>query len=347
MGGAACSGDGEGGAPEAATNDTPLAAAFARVPASLADGGVRFSNFAAATDVERPEPGDTAQDIAYARALADAGVSAVGLELGDDQSEFESAYGFRFSTIDFVVTAGGTDEGVLLIGGAFDEAAIDDALGANAAQPERTERGGATIWRWPGEDLELRSESDVLDLLGRPLRFAVWDDLIARTVSTDVLDAVVDGALPLSEHETVGPILDALLAEGAYTGSINTEPMTLQVLLTSPLSETTDELEAEIGDLVLAEFDAFGVGMTSPDQMVVVYGHRDDGAAAENEDRLEALLADGTEVATGVPWSEIFESSEVERDGRVVIARLAVDTPLRWIEMVMRRSSLFVYDETS
>ncbi len=343
---AGCSGDDD----DSAAPDSALAAAFERVPASLVDDGapVTFFDFAA-SGVERVDPAaDTDELSNYLVALSDAGMPRLGVLQGrENVSQLEDVYGFSLATVDVTIDAGFDEEGLLLVGGEFDEAAIDDALESHEAEPERSERGEATLWLWPGEDgALLRDTADGTDplgeILGRPHRIAVFDDYIASTLSTDLLFTVVDGAPPLSEHETIGPLIDALVSEGAYTGTIAPEPgTTLDVFGPQP----REEYEEEIDGMMLAEFAVLGIGMSAPDEMVVVYSHEDDDDAAANEERLETILTEGSDVVTGVKWSETFNSFDVERDGPVVIARLEPQNPLQWIEMVSRRSPLFAYDE--
>jgi hypothetical protein len=71
-----------------------------------------------------------------------------------------------------------------------------------------------------------------------------------------------------------------------------------------------------------------GVGLTVVDDQAVavfVYQHDDEDAAADNADRLEQLLEDGTSLVSRDPLSSYFGHTEVEVDGTTVTLTAELD----------------------
>lgn len=264
-------------------------------------------------------------------------------------------YGVGLQEIDSVVRAGRTHDDVLVLAGSFDEAAVDHALARHEDEPQRERRDEATVWTWPGEELAVSLDTwnrdDPLDEVGQPLRVAVLDDTLARTRTTRRMREVLDGPSVL-EDRGVGPVLEALLERGAYSGAVVTEPWDLEESLPFASREQREEAAA---DPTLAPFRTLAIAAVPRGDravILVVLLHANPDAARANADRLETVLRRGKDryppgVARPRQWGERFGAFAVHTDGALVVAELQpaeADDIAGWEGLVFTRTNLLAVE---
>lgn len=181
------------------------------------------------------------------------------------------------------------------------------------------------IWFIGGDDFAVDlDERSAARPLGEALRLAEDDGRLAVSKSTPPIEEWVAGdGDTLADDDDLRAVAAALDDHDVYAAMIaDGATMSLAGANLSP-----EQIEAA-SEGALQPFDVLGVGLTVVDDRAVtvfVYQHGDDDAAAENAERLEQLLDDGTSLVSREPVSDFFEDTDVEVDGTTVILTAQLD----------------------
>jgi hypothetical protein len=250
--------------------------------------------------------------------------------IGVPQEEIYGELGLRLVDVDRFIEDNGGFLGVvdgpgqsigpftILAGDRIDPQDLTTAIG----EPEQ--EAGAMVWTLGtgnGRQQNL-ADSTAVRPLGRALRIAYDGERLLVTRSEadlDLLLQVTSGDAPTAaEDEDLVAIATALDDRD---------------VLGADLARGRVPPWGQPGDtnvVPVPTYLAWGLGTAPADEpgeaiSVLVLAYPDDEGAAEGATALETVLADGRSVS-GVPWSEVLNSSDVSTDGRLVIALIDYTT---------------------
>jgi hypothetical protein len=255
--------------------------------------------------------------------------------------EIVAEVGWGLAQVDTFVERQTPPDSVALLGGAFDDGALEEALG----EPD----GDTWVLGDPGGDLDLGSVTPA-----RPIGETLF---LARTG---------DGGLVVSTHtDATGPVLAAVAGEGDEPTLADEAPLAAAAaaldaeeaygaLLVSPglagggLRVTPEASLATTDACLPAAQTATATGITDDDGpvMLAVLVHDSADAAAANAEALERLAVEGATLQSGRPWSEYVSVEGVEVTGdsdEVVVGRLRIadEAPATtWQNVVWTRDGL-------
>lgn len=246
-----------------------------------------------------------------------------------DLDEIEAELGWTVADVDWFIEMNLAPESFGVFGGTFDEAKLTAAMG----EPNDG------VWGIGNDSLEVDiSQITPARRLGESVQIAHDNGaLIMSKRSQLVRRALADGER-LSDVTELRAIAEALHDRDAYAGAI---------LANYSFSAGPDVGPSTEGMFLPAEFTAIGVGFGPADQTSVAYWHTDEAAAQANADALAELVAEGTSVRRGAPWSELIASVEIEVDGPLVVARLHLTDNARpdlLLQSIMARDGLAAHE---
>ena len=191
---------------------------------------------------------------------------------------------------------------------------IDDAAG-------EAEDG---IWSLGGEDLEVDpANRTAARELGESLRMALDDDLLAVSRTTPpVRDWLDDDGETLADDEALVSIAQALDAADVYSSMIMVNDFSIVAALGS--RGNPEQIEKFMtGTTLIEPFDALGAGLSVVDDEAVgmlVYHYPTEDAAESAVDSIRAVFEEGSSLVSNRAISDLFELSDVQADGDVVVA---------------------------
>jgi hypothetical protein len=216
--------------------------------------------------------------------------------------------------------------------GQFDPKQTADALAVcECEQPDIRVHNGTAFYSWGPDgapDLRQRLAPPMYDNLGRGPRLLVQDGEAYYTVADAAIQQIIDasnGDIP-SLADDAGYI--GAVRWMAALGSMSTMSFK-SIGLSLPEIEGLEALPPAYLDAVnsaplLRKFDSVAIGTGYDGQRkfsAVVIANPDAAAAAENAGLLEQRLREGHHAA-GVRWADATELTEIDVQGRFVVARL-------------------------
>jgi hypothetical protein len=370
-----CGGDdspaGRGGGP---MKEAPLSMVWLSLLHTLPDtadarGYIVMNNYAAMrSQLNLQPPTDSPADIAeYRKKLLIAPASSAGPNgampshlsgLGQyfDPEEWQAQLGFNPGQVDFDIVAGKPPQTYEMVRGRFDAKGIDSAIDKDTspvrAQLTRTTREGATVYAW-GEDQrqDLSNRSSVRPL-GRGGRLAVRDKDLYWTHWTEGVNAMVDAATgkkpSLADDANVRALMAGFEKHGAYTVVITNQGITPDLMdVVGPNASVVREAREASFKEALKPYGMLAIGLGQDAQgpySVLVLLHADDATAKENVTRLKAKIDAGRSAQTQKPWKEYIQSSEINAEGRLLIARLRTTPRILLLDVLNKRDSLLAHE---
>lgn len=257
--------------------------------------------------------------------------------------EWEAEYGFTLAQVERDLIAGQPPDEVIVFEGSFSPASIAEVLRADpgwAGDLEVVEHEGGSYYRW-GEDFAIdpRRASPARPL-GRGGRLAVGEDRILRTYGSEAIESAlgaIAGDVPsLADVPEMTALAGALDRAGAYAALLT---MAVADLAAAGVPEGSGPFLEPYRGLAIGP----GVGDDGQAFVVIALVHGDEAAAAANAGRIPEIVATGSSLLTGRPWSDVLEVQEVRRDGTVTVAVLSTDRPRLWSEVVFARDGLVLW----
>jgi hypothetical protein len=327
-----CSGD-DGG--DDASEDFSVEAGLAQLPESLLDDGWLIT----AGDIDRAselagerKPSAASND---AEAVADWSLGITGIRDEDGVKpivgallpeasnyasinqidEIRDEVGWTLLDVSTFIELSLPPSRFTVMTGEFDRDEIDAAVDSNDDD----------VWSIGEDDFEVDlDDRSAARPLGEALRLAERDGRLAVSKSTPPIEQWVEGDDDtLADDEDISAVAAALDDQDVYAAMIvDGSTMSLAGANLNP-----EQIDAAM-ETALQVFEVLGVGLTVVDDQAVavfVYQHDDEDAAAENADRLEQLLEDGTSLVSRDPLSSYFGHTEVEVDGTTVTLTAELD----------------------
>lgn len=302
---------------------------------------------AAAAGIEPPGPGASGADrMHYLTELSGTGEAPVGtapaplLRTAARDADWRHELGFAPVDLTGDVTSGVPPDQLQTFFGDFDPDNVDRAVEADPVWGDRLDtvtHDGRPYYSWGDDERVDPAATTTVRTLGESSRLfvdgetgvAYW----AHSTATmeDALDTFAGTAPSLADDDLIGPMAVALDALGAYSA-----------FLTTDVAEFRGTAVA--GDNpVLLPYDAVATGAAVRDgeaRLLVVLFNPDEGTAADNAERLAAVVTDGVSTVNQRPWSDALGAGEITVDGRLVTASFPTDDPRLWNGVVAARDSL-------
>jgi hypothetical protein len=186
--------------------------------------------------------------------------------------------------------------------------------------------------------------------LGKGYRLALVDDFLCWVVWTDgikeMIDSYEDRIDSLADVEEYQLLADGLIELDVCEAFFSTEPQSRDNIIECRGQRTHDSdpelyqrfLESIEDPVHLEPFQAFATGAGLDEQgfyMVIVLLNPDEETARNNATLLEQRINRTISVGRGLPWTDLIESTEIQSDGRLTIAKLygAICTYWDWFDM--------------
>ncbi len=190
-----------------------------------------------------------------------------------------------------------------------------------------------------GEDYRIDVEARTAARpLGRPLRLATLDGLVAASRSTPLVEAWLAGGPTLADDPELSSVTAALDTAGTVDGHVFVDSF-------APF------VGGEVPSMGLpARFGAVGIGTTAIDgrpASAMVYVFADEASAEASLGPLERAWREGMVETSAVPVSDLFTVSSAERIGRSVLIVATVSdeiTSRRPLMLLIQRNPLFTND---
>ena len=234
-----------------------------------------------------------------------------------------------------------------VIRGRFDPQATDKALEScsECEPPSREEYGGVSYYSWGGDyaaNPQLRFAPPAFDEIGRGGRIAVLDEYVFRTLGASDMEALIDASLndgaSLADVEEFRLLAGGMSRLGAY------------IMLLSDDVEVWDAANyAADGGPWLRPYEAFATGAGKDENghyMALVLVHADDASAEESVGLLRRIIEEEGSILNDNLWSDYIdvERSEIHAEGRVLLAKLRGRFANNWLDWVIQRDSLILYE---
>lgn len=276
--------------------------------------------------------------------------SSFGTREAIEVEAWRTAFGVSVLDVDRTVVAGEPPAELTLWQGAITPETVEAAVTSDpewSGDLRTVGHGDESYYAW-GED---PPASDVERIgparhLGRGGCLYVTDALALRAVACEVIEAALDArAGELASLADLGPLAslaDALQEAGAYAGFL-TMDVGLFTFAENPILSRSPQPQPGLLPYLAA---ATGVALEG-DTLVTVVAlvHSNDADAAENAVRLERVVAEGSSVAEGRPWSDILSVRDIATDGPLLVARLDTNAGgTFWLNFVFRRDTLLAWE---
>ena len=271
---------------------------------------------------------------------------------------------FDVRNIDQTITAGPLDDLLDVVRGGFDPRFTGKALeSCSACSPPSLEKHrGVLFYSW-GEDYKfdptMTNAPPAFDHLGRGGRIAVLDEYVFRAFGTGAMRSLIDTHMnenpSLADVEEFRLLAGGMSQLGAYTMFLSDNVETFRLdgyaaLVLADLSPSEWQIEilqarfAEPGPL--RPYEAFASGAGTDEHgtyMALVLVHAGGGDAKENVALLRARIERGSSAIYETPWSSEIDKSEIQAEGRLVLAKLRGAISLNPFSWVYRKDNLILY----
>lgn len=324
-------------------NVTPWTALLARIPDTPGNRSqVVMNDYEAASGaLGLPAPSGTPRE--QVRALAKLAIEA-GLApnqlLRSGTPALDEELGFSATDIRRDAEAGAPPRVLTVLEGDFDRSLIQRAAEADDTWGDAftvKKHDDTEYFAWDGEKPNIHKVTP-LRPLGIGGRLFVDRPFLAWSYRTAPIVAAIEtaaGARPsLADDDDFTELDTTMTDQGAFAVLMSDD-----AVLTAPATTT---LAPAAPSATLEPYRAFATGAARDGDtpvMILAFVHADAATAHENAGRLRSIIEQGT-AADGRPWSELITSADVTDEGTVVVARLHVQNPQLWFQVVLRRDSL-------
>ena len=259
-----------------------------------------------------------------------------------------------------------------VVRGRFDPQATGRALEScsECEPPSREEYGGVSYYSW-GEDYaadpQLRFAPPAFDEFGRGVSIAVLDEYVFRTLGTSDMEALIDAGLnegaSLADVEELRLLAGGMSRLGAYTMLLgdDVEVWDADDYVVALLQDGATRRDVVQEDVVQAQrelsergpwlrpYEAFATGAGKDENghyMALVLVHAADASAEENVGLLRRIIEEEGSMLYDISWSDYIdvERSEIHADGRVLRAKLRGGFANNWLDWVIQRDGLILYE---
>lgn len=284
---------------------------------------------------------------ALRNALGWHGIGGVPLGLfGEDDDtmtamleNLESGFGIGLDEISQALTAGVVPpRNLYVLTGNFDPDSIEQQLEVctDCVPGDRLEYEGQSFFSWGGDiQTQYRLRPPAFDLLGRGGNVSFTDDYIIRSNFVDELEASLDasqGKNVLLDDESfrlLAETLDRHEFVATHVGDRQYDREFARQFLDNTRRNTGGVEIGEAWDLpddavLPTAYEAFAIGAgieNDEPYTLVLLAYATEAEAAENVDRFRERLSTGLS-EPGRAFSDVFTSTEVTVDGRLLVATL-------------------------
>ena len=271
--------------------------------------------------------------------------------------------GFTFADVDAADWAGVPGNEHVVLRGRFDEDSIDRAVRNDPVwSPLVTERShhGVAYYSW-GEDNSFDAERQTaVRPLGNAARIALNDDYIYWTTATDPMEEIIETGAgrerSLADIDELRQLARGLDRLGTYTAIFSdyNSPLSRFAINSDVPERRRPGLESILEKLsrepLLLPYTAVATGAGVDDEgffMAIIVLHESDDYAQENVERLAQRIQQTDSWLNGEPWSDEIDlgGSEIISDGRLLLAKLRIETPGLALRIVLTRDGLLLYDD--
>jgi len=275
--------------------------------------------------------------------------------------EWRTELGFTFANVDQDVEAGEGPELHYVLRGRFDGNAIDEAVRSDPLFGDLLEKAshrGVDYYSW-GEDFEADfSRTSAVRRLGRGHRLAHHGDYLYWAQWTDGLEGLIDTGLgerpSLADREHFQLLAEGLDRLDTYTALLTEDIKRQTSLIHIGLGERPSLADMEAlqealqREPRLLSYLAFATGQgvdAGGPYLAIVLLHADEETAAQNVQRLEQRIREGTSVfvSSGEPWTNFIDEGDISSEGRLVLAKLHTTEMMLWIQFVLARDPLLLH----